>query len=97
MMYVEVDLTRLDKSAKNPEILYTSIPKQMSLNETAVVGTIEAAGQATTVGTAVCATTQLIFAGAMSQIWGLINGLQLYVHMDLLSINMPANAQFLSN
>ena len=43
ILYVEVDLTQLDKSAKQAQLLYTRIPKQMSVNETAVVNTVETA------------------------------------------------------
>ena len=32
-------------------------------------------------------------AGALSQVWGLINGLQLFVHIPLFQLSLPANAQ----
>ena len=34
-------------------------------------------------------------SGALSQVWGLINGLQLFVHLPLFKISMPANAGML--
>ena len=34
-------------------------------------------------------------AGALSQVWGLINGLQLFVHMPLFQLSLPANAKLL--
>ena len=34
-------------------------------------------------------------SGALSQVWGMINGLQLFVHIPLFNINLPANAHAL--
>ena len=31
-------------------------------------------------------------SGALSQVWGMINGLQIFVHLPLFEISMPANA-----
>ena len=33
--------------------------------------------------------------GALTQLWGMINGLQLFVHLPLFDINMPASAMML--
>ena len=44
------------------------------------------------VGTAI---SQVLMSGALSQVWGLINGLQLFVHLPLFYISMPANAAML--
>ena len=34
-------------------------------------------------------------SGALVQLWGMINGLQLFVHIPLFEISMPANAKLL--
>ena len=33
--------------------------------------------------------------GALTQLWGMINGLQIFVHLPLFDINMPASAQIM--
>lgn len=55
----------------------------------------EAAGQITTLTTVGSATSQVLMSGALSQVWGLINGLQLFVHIPLFQLSLPANAQTL--
>jgi hypothetical protein len=38
----------------------------------------------------------MVMAGSMSQLWGMINGIQFIIHLPVLNINMPANAVLIS-
>ena len=34
-------------------------------------------------------------AGSLSQLWGMINGMQIFVHLPLFEVSMPASARML--
>ena len=69
----------------------------LTLEAESIQASSEAAGQLTAVATVGSATSQIFMAGALSQVWGLINGLQLFVHIPLFKLSLPANAQVLIN
>ena len=52
----------------------------------------ESVTAAATVGSAL---SQILMTGALTQLWGMINGLQLFVHLPLFKIDMPASATML--
>jgi len=58
--------------------------------------TVQALGSATSTATTAAvvgsAIIQIASAGAMAQVWGMINGLQLMVHFPALNFNFPSNA-----
>jgi len=49
----------------------------------------QAVGQLAVVGSAIVST---IVSGSLSQIWGLINGLEVIIYLRLLSVDLPENA-----
>ena len=59
-------------------------------------GNIEQVAAAVTqASTAVVASTmvlQTLMAGTLAQVWGMINGLQLVVHLPLINVFFPQNA-----
>ena len=93
-MVAKIDFTDLDETVTEPIILEKKIPKQMplTLEAESIQASSEAAGQLTAVATVGSATSQIFMAGALSQVWGLINGLQLFVHIPLFKLSLHANA-----
>ena len=67
--------------------------KQLPLGS---AGNIEQVAAAVTqASTAVVASTmvlQTLMAGTLAQVWGMINGLQLVVHLPLINVFFPQNA-----
>ena len=37
--------------------------------------------------------TNILTSGAMSQIWGMINGMQIYSHMPLMNVEYPMHSK----
>ena len=37
--------------------------------------------------------TQLVLSGSLNQVWGMINGLQIFVHLPMLGVKFPGAAQ----
>ena len=54
-----------------------------------------AAESVTTAATVGSGISQFLMSGALTQLWGMINGLQIFVHLPLFSISVPANASML--
>lgn len=46
-------------------------------------------GETGTAAASACLGSNLLISGAMSQIWGMINGLQLFVHIPLFNVQFP--------
>ena len=44
-------------------------------------------------GTVVVMATNILTSGAMSQIWGMINGMQIYSHMPLMNVEYPMHSK----
>ena len=53
------------------------------------------AGQVASVAVVSSAIASTLVAGSLSQIWGLINGMELMMYMRLLSVYFPENASWL--
>jgi len=52
-----------------------------------------AAASAVTGGVAIFAGVgQILLSGALAQIWGMINGLQVFVHMPVFAIDLPSTS-----
>ena len=41
--------------------------------------------------------SQFLLSGVLSQLWGLINGLQIFVHIPLVGVEIPDNALVVLN
>ena len=52
----------------------------------------DAAQKTTTAALATAAVTQIIMNGALAQLWGMINGLCLFMHMPAMNLTIPAVA-----
>ena len=87
-------MTDLDVTVTNVISMQFKIPKQMPLtSETeAVQASTQAAGSMTAACTLGTAISQILMSGALSQVWGMINGLQLFVHIPLFRLTLPPNA-----
>lgn len=73
--------------------LNTSIPRQLSPSEAAVIS--EGAGATKVAASAILSSSffvNLILAASLSQLWSMLNGLQLAVHLPLFDLAFPANA-----
>ena len=60
----------------------------MELGEaaTTIKQTAQAAESVTTAATVGATISQLLMTGALTQLWGMINGLQIFVHLPLFDI-----------
>lgn len=69
------------------------MPKQIPADYLASLESLEgsaASAQAAVVAAAAStAIVNILLVGALSQVWGLINGLQLFVHLPLIGIDLP--------
>lgn len=74
------------------------MPKQIPADQsTYLEGFKVSAAAAQTTVVAVAASTaiaNILFVGALSQVWGLINGLQLFVHLPLIGIELPEHTTY---
>ena len=57
-----------------------------------MAGAVQAASTVALVGTSI---SQILLAGSLAQLWGLINGLQIIVHLPLIHVDFPKNAGIL--
>ena len=55
------------------------------------------ASGATVVLTSVVTVGQTILSGSLSQVWGMINGLQIMVHLPTMNVDFPVNVMKLVN
>ena len=55
------------------------------------------ASGATVVLTSVVTVGQTILSGSLSQVWGMINGLQILVHLPTMNVDFPVNVMKLVN
>ena len=80
----------------NKELLRYKIPKQNSSDEkgtTQMLDSVGSAGASGTAATSAALGANILMSGAMSQVWGMINGLQLFVHFPMFDIEFPMFAQ----
>ena len=96
-LVIKIDMTGLDSTVQEPLLLETKIPKQVPLNAgTEALSTASTAAEGvTTAATVGSGLSQFLMSGALTQLWGMINGLQIFVHLPLFSIEVPANAMML--
>jgi len=60
---------------------------------TEAVQTLSNVSSAATAGAVIgSALMQIVMAGCLAQVWGMINGLQIMVHLPALNVNFPGNA-----
>ena len=88
VLIVELNLIGLDITEHSKRILQQKIPAQLPLDgNTQALNTVtEAAESITTVATLGTTISQLVMAGSLSQLWGMINGLQIFVHLPLFDV-----------
>jgi len=71
-----------------------AIPPQLTLG--ALTDSIEGAGDSlqVTSATTLAGNTalNLLFAGSLNQVWGMVNNMQIVLHAPLLNLQFPANA-----
>lgn len=80
------------------ELTRTEIPKQKILTVSeATVATVSTASDTTQAATAATLGANVLMSGAMSQIWGMINGLQIIVNLPLFFIEFPSLAIMMVN
>ena len=77
------------------ELLRYKIPKQNSNDEGTkqMLDSVGSAGASGTAATSAALGANILMSGAMSQVWGMINGLQLFVHFPMFDIEFPMFAQ----
>ena len=69
----------------------TLIPAQITgQHSTEALESVEDAKEATQALAAVTLGTNIVLSGAMSQVWGMINGLQLFVNLPLFDVQFPS-------
>ena len=87
-LVMKIDMTSFDSTVQEPLLLETKIPKQVPLNAgTEALSTASAAAEGvTTAATVGSGLSQFLMSGALTQLWGMINGLQIFVHLPLFSI-----------
>lgn len=92
LLVIEFDASESFELAEKV-IFIKPIPKLLPNSDFSknVVESTNNAAQLSAGATATTALTQIAMSGALSQVWGLINGLQIFVHMPLLSIDLPSN------
>jgi hypothetical protein len=66
-----------------------TIPSQFSRNEESQVNRVKGSSSACKNGVVGATLTTVIVSGAMYEIWGLLNGMQIFVHFPLLSVRVP--------
>ena len=84
--------------AKNGErmqstILEVLIPRQLNGESGAIM--VSAAAAVDTASTAAVGTNflvNLLLSASLNQLWSMLNGLQIFVHMPLMDVRFPANA-----
>ena len=54
---------------------------------------VSAAGKSTQAATAATLGVNVALSGAMSQVWGMINGMQLLVNLPIFDVTFPALSQ----
>ena len=88
VLVMEIDFSGIDVTAKQSFRMQKKIPVQMELGSAAetLQQTVEAAESVTTAATVGATISQLLMTGALTQLWGMINGLQIFVHLPLFSI-----------
>jgi len=60
---------------------------------TSAINALGSSAQAVTVGALVGSTIMnVVMSGALAQVWGMINGMQIMVHLPALAVKFPANA-----
>ena len=58
--------------------------------------TFAKAGQAATTAAVVAsAVLNTIMSGALAQVWGMINGMQIMIHMPLFKVDIPPDAMLI--
>ena len=75
----------------NAELAKSKIPKQDAPPVSpAAQAAIGVAGGSAQVATAATLGVNVALSGAMSQVWGMINGMQLFVNLPLFNVNFPS-------
>ena len=60
---------------------------------TSAINALGTGAQAATMGALVGSTIMnLVMSGALAQVWGMINGMQVMVHLPAFAVKFPANA-----
>ena len=98
-MYIKVKASFSDFEPgwkDDDELLSVRIPAQANVRSEVSVGgkdAADAAAGATSAATGIILAANVALSGSMSQVWGMINGMQLFVNLPLFDIVFPAYSQ----
>ena len=91
-LYLEEFKDEFGQSLPQEQILRINVPRQIPTETTTLV--IREAGQVAEIASFGAMFLSFMFAVSLSQLWSMLNGLQLASHFPLFTLKVPANANF---